>query len=82
MDNSIDLLKTIAQKDAEIARLEALVKYYEEALLLSKSRSFTPKSEKKGYIQFSVFSGEENAEDEQQPEPATELETITYTRKT
>ena len=81
MDNSIDLQKIIAQKDAEIARLEALVKYYEEALKLSKIRCFAPKSEKKGYVQFSVFGDEENAVVKNEPEPEPELETITYTRK-
>jgi len=79
MDNSTNYEKIIAQKDAEIARLEALVKLYIEALRLSKSRSFAPKSEKKGLFQYTVFGDVEDTASEEQSEPVTE--TITYTRK-
>jgi len=81
MINSIDFNEIMAKKDARIAELEALVKYYEEIFRLSKSRMFAPKSEKKGPFQYTVFGDEEDDEEviEQEPEPI--LETITYTRR-
>jgi len=77
MENIIDLTKKLAEKDARIAELEALVKYYEELFRLSKSRQFEPQSEKKGYFQYTVFGDEENEPDEDEPEP----EKVVYIRR-
>ena len=79
MDNSINWEEIVSKKDAKIAELEALVKYYEELFRLSKSSRFSPKSEKKGPFQYTVFGDEEDASSEEEPEPA--METITYTRR-
>jgi len=78
MENSIELTKIIAEKDARIAELEALVKYYEELFRLSKSRQFAPHSEQKGYFQ-PTFFGDEEGETEEEPEP--EPEKVIYIRK-
>ena len=62
------MAKLLAEKDARISELEALVKYYEELFRLSKSRQFAPKSEKKGYFQYTVFGDEESSEGEEEPD--------------
>ena len=67
MNNSIDYENIIAQKDEKIAKLEALIKYYEEALRLSKKRSFAPKSEKKGLFQYTVFGDAEDSGEKKSP---------------
>jgi len=61
-----------------IAKLEALVKYYEEQLLLAKRRQFGVSSERTeiDLLQMSLFGGSEPA---LPPEP--ELEDISYKRK-
>lgn len=70
----------IAKKDARIAELEVLVKFYEEQFRLSKHRQFGPSSEKGGHSdQLSLFDEAENAANLQMPEP--ELEDIAYTRR-
>lgn len=62
---------------AAIARLEALVKYYEERFRLSQSRQFGQSSEMSG--QLSLFDEVENTADTALPEP--ELEDVTYKRR-
>lgn len=70
----------IAKKDARIAELEILVKFYEEQFRLSKHRQFGPSSEKGGQsAQLGLFDEAENAANLQKPEP--ELEKIAYTRR-
>ena len=70
----------IAEKDARIAELEALVKHYEELFRLSKSRQFGPSSEKVGISeQLGLFNEVENTADPNAPEP--EYEEITYKRR-
>jgi transposase len=80
MESSMDFDKIVAEKDARIAELEALVKFYEEQFRLSKSREFGPSSEKNNLPeQLGLFDEIENTADAGIPEP--ELEQITYTRK-
>ena len=70
----------MAKKDARIAELEVLVKFYEEQFRLSKHRQFGASSEKNGqFDQLGLFDEAENAADLQKPEP--ELEDIAYTRR-
>lgn len=70
----------MAKKDARIAELEVLVKFYEEQFRLSKHRQFGSSSEKSGHSdQLGLFDEAENASDLQKPEP--ELEEIAYTRR-
>lgn len=84
MENAVvttkNLPELIAVKDARIAELEALVKYYEEQLRLSKHRQFGASSEK-GEVpeQLGLFDEAETTADPKQPEP--ELEEITYSRR-
>ena len=70
----------VAEKDARIAELEVLVKYYEEQLRLAKHRQFGSSSEK-GEVpdQLGLFDEAENTADPKQIEP--ELETIIYSRR-
>ena len=70
----------MAKKDARIAELEVLVKFYEEQFRLSKHRQFGSSSEKNVHSeQLGLFDEAENAADIQKPEPA--LEDIAYTRR-
>lgn len=70
----------MAKKDARIAELEVLVKFYEEQFRLSKHRQFGSSSEKIAHSdQLDLFDEAENAADLQKPEP--ELEDIAYTRR-
>lgn len=70
----------IAEKDARIAELEVLIKFYEEQFRLSKHRQFGPSSEKGGQSdQLGLFDEAENIANLQKPEP--ELEEIAYTRR-
>jgi len=70
----------MAKKDARIAELEVLVKFYEEQFRLSKHRQFGSSSEKIAHSdQLGLFDEAENAADLQKPEP--ELEDIAYTRR-
>jgi len=61
----------VAKKDARIAELEALVKYYEEQFRLSKHRQFGASSEKSEYdfSQLSIFNEAEATADANVPEP-------------
>jgi hypothetical protein len=82
--NSPDI---IAEKDAQIAdleqqkaKLEALVKYYEEQLRLAKHRQFGSSSEKSEVSgQLGLFDEAENAADPKRAEP--EIEEIIYSRR-
>jgi transposase len=81
MDNIINLQEIIAKKDARIAELEALVKYYEEQFRLSRSRQYGNKSEK--YIipptQLHLFGDDDVDINLDEPEP--EYVQITYKRR-
>jgi transposase len=80
MKNEEKWQKIIAEKDARIASLEALIKYYEEQFKLSKIRQFGSLSEKGALTeQYCLFDEVENTANPQEPEP--ELEEITYTRR-
>lgn len=71
MENSEKWSEIVSQKNARIAELEALVKYYEERLRLSKHRQFGASSEKSEYdfTQISIFDEAEATADENVPEP-------------
>ena len=70
----------VAQKDARIAELEALVKHYEEQFRLSQRRRFGASSEKTLINQMSyLFDEAEATADAQADEP--ELEEIIYKRR-
>ncbi len=61
----------VAVKDARIAELEALVKYYEAQFRLNKHRQFGASSEKSEYdfSQLSIFNESEATADANVPEP-------------
>ena len=59
----------IAGKDARIAELEALVKYYEQQFRLSRHRQFGASSEKSEYNQLNIFNEAEASVDVNIPEP-------------
>ena len=74
-----NLIEIIAQKDARIAELEILVRFYEEQFKLSKMRQFGPSSEKGVLLeQISLFD-EIDSDGTEEPEPG--FEQITYTRR-
>jgi transposase len=79
--NSIRQLKEIvAQKDARISELEALVRFYEEQFKLAKHREFGSSSEKSVPAdQLDLFDEVEVTADPAVPEP--EYEKIEYTRR-
>jgi transposase len=80
MKSTLDWPEIIARKDARIAELEALIKYYEEQFRLSKYRQFGPSSEKHEIPgQLNFFDEVEDTADTGLPEP--ELEQIAYTRR-
>jgi transposase len=80
MTSRWDWPEILARKDARIAELEALVKYYEEQFRLYKHRQFGPSSEKSATPgQLSFFDEAENTSDTGQPEP--EEEQLAYTRR-
>lgn len=80
MENATKWAKIIAEKDARIAELELLVKYYEEQVRLSRCRYFGPSSEKgKVEGQICFFNEAENIAAPDLPEPT--LEQITYARR-
>jgi len=80
MENDNNIQQIVAEKDARIAELEALVKYYEELFRLTKSRQFGASSEKGGIPeQLGLFDEAENTADPDIPEP--EYEEITYKRR-
>ena len=79
MENTTNLIEIIAKKDARIAELELLVKFYEEQFRLSKHRQFGASSEKSTLpAQPNLFDEAENTADLQEKEPL--FEEITYTR--
>ena len=64
----------IAGKDAEIAELKTLVKFYEEQFRLSRKRQFGASSEKSEYDQLSLDDAEESRQDGKNlAEPSIEL---------
>ena len=80
MENTLNWPDILAKKDARIAELEALVKYYEEQFRLYKHRQYGTSSEKSmAPGQLSFFDEVENAADTGQREP--EEEQIAYTRR-
>ena len=80
MLNDVKTAPNVADLINRIAELEALVKYYEEQLRLSKHRQFGPSSEKTELSeQLGLFDEAENTADPDLPEPT--LEEITYTRR-
>lgn len=80
MENNDNLRQIVAEKDARIAELEALVKYYEELFRLSKARQFGTSSEKSAIAeQLGMFDEVKDATDYKSPEP--ELEEIKYKRR-
>jgi len=80
VETSENLREIVAEKEAKIAELEALVKYYEEQLRLAKHRQFGTSSEK-GELpeQLGLFDEAENVADPKIPEP--DVEEITYKRR-
>jgi transposase len=66
MENTKKWYEIIAEKDARIAELEALVKHYEEMFRLSQSRRFGASREKTNPNQMSFFVNE--------PEPMADIE--------
>ena len=56
MGNNADWQQIVAEKDARIAELEALLKFYEEQFKLSKHRQFGASSEKSDFSQMSFFN--------------------------
>ncbi|AQS58051.1 hypothetical protein B0537_02425 [Desulforamulus ferrireducens] len=80
METANNWTEIIAEKDARIAELEMLVKFYEEQFRLSKHRQFGPSSEK-GTLsgQLGLFGEAEKEADLQKTE--SELEEITYARR-
>jgi transposase len=79
--NSInELQQIVASKDARIAELETLVKFYEEQFKLAKLRQFGASSEKAmPSEQLGLFNEVEAIADPAVAEP--EMEQITYTRR-
>ena len=80
MDIDTNWQQIAEAKDARIAELEALVKFYEEQFRLSRSRQFGPSSEK-GFSpdQLSLFGVGEGPGKPASAEP--EIEEITYKRR-
>jgi transposase len=78
----IERLQTrVAQQDSRIAELEALVKFYEEQIRLSKARQYGPSSEKtESTEQLGLFDEVENTANPKTEEKLT-LEEINYTRR-
>jgi transposase len=75
--------RIVAEKDAEIADLRALVKFYEEQLLLSKKRRFGAKSEKSEYDQLRIDDtwDSQTGENASGEEPGIELIKEHYRKK-
>jgi transposase len=77
MNSSEKWPEIIAEKDARIAELEALVKYYEQQFRLNKHRQFGQSSEKSQYdcdgeydfFQLSIFNEAEASADANMAEP-------------
>ncbi len=80
MENVRNWQRIEAQKDARIAELEMLVKFYEEQLRLAKYRQFGASSEKGAPAEHPcLFDEVENTADLSKAEP--DLEEIIYTRR-
>jgi len=80
MANNEKWTEIVAEKDARIAELEALVKFYEEQFRLSKQRQFGASSEKgllPEQFRLDLFNEAENTT----APNALEIEEITYKRK-
>jgi transposase len=69
MKNNDNWPEIVAGKDARIAELEALVRYYEEQFRLSKHRQFGASTEKSEYDQINLFNEAEATADANAPEP-------------
>ena len=70
MKTTENISEIIAEKDARIAELEALVNFYEEQFRLNKHRQFGASSEKSEYDgQLSIFNEAEATADINIPEP-------------
>ena len=81
MERDANWPEIVAEKDVRIAELEALVKYYEEQLRLSKQRQYGRSSEKTEIAeQLGLFDEAENTADSKAPEEA-KIEEITYSRR-
>lgn len=80
MENNGNWQQIVAEKDARIAELEVLVKFYEEQFRLSKSKIFGASSEK-GILpeQLGLFDEAKNAADSNIQK--LDLEQITYARR-
>lgn len=74
----------IAEKDAEIAELKTLVKYYEEQFRLAKHRQFGASSEKSAYDfgQLSIFDEAELFADANVAEPELQVIEKHYRKRT
>ena len=82
MEHKIQLLEThVTEQSLQIAKLTALVKHYEERLLLARMQRFGSSSEKTpGQLHFdSVFNEAEEQADPELPEPT--YEQVVYKRK-
>jgi len=80
MKNTNNYESILASKDARIAELEALVRFYEEQFRIAKSKQFGSSSEKAvSSEQLGLFDEVEITANPNLPEP--ELEQITYTRR-
>ena len=60
MKNNNEWQQIVAEKDARIAELETLIKFYEEQFRLSKHRQFGTSSEKSDFSQMSFFNEAES----------------------
>ena len=69
MKNDVKTSENVADLEARIVELEALVKYYEELLRLQKHKQFGASSEKSEYDQYSLFNEAENTANDNILEP-------------
>ena len=69
MKNTFVTTENVSELKGRIVELEALVKYYEEQLRLSKHKQFGASSEKSEYDQLSIFNEAELTADESIAEP-------------
>jgi len=85
LQQQIDSLNArLTERDATIAKMEILLRYYEEQFLLAKRNRFGASSEKvvidlADYRQINFFSDPESEADKNLPEPV--VEEISYKRK-
>lgn len=82
MANTKNIVEIIAEKDARIAELESLVKYYEELFKLSKMRRYAPSSEKAcSNVQLSLFADDSDVTGFCPDGIAPETEKVEYIRR-